>query len=187
VRDSRLEGQRFYREVPVDDGKLAFRRFFATNFGLRCPACGRCRVTKGLAGVRERCANCGSRYQRLQGNELISISLSFFLASVITFLVALPLIRAYGFFPGVTWALVAVGVASVVLLQRPTKVLALWLLWMIGFVYPDGVVKGATTARPATADNGGPAEPDGGSSAPTPTPPRAGSSRSERDEGSSAG
>lgn len=139
--------QVFFRAVPVDDVSLAFRRFFATNFALRCPACGRSRVTAGPFAVRERCSHCGSRFNRLEGNELISISLGFFLASLITFLVALPLVLNYGFFGGITWVLVGVGVLSVILLLRPTRVLALWLLWLIGFVYPDRVGKGMTIAE----------------------------------------
>jgi hypothetical protein len=43
--------------------------------------------------------------------------------------------------------LVGVGVLAVILLLRPTRVLALWLLWLIGFVYPDGVPKGASVGR----------------------------------------
>jgi uncharacterized protein (DUF983 family) len=121
----------------VDDAGLAFRRFFATNLGLRCPACGRARVTSGLFGVLEQCPHCGSRFKRLEGNELISISLSFFMSCIVTFLVALALILGYGFFPGVTWVLVGVGVLTAALLLRPMRVLALWLLWLIGFVYPD--------------------------------------------------
>jgi uncharacterized protein (DUF983 family) len=139
--------QTFYREVPVDDPRLAFRRFFSTNFRLRCPACGGGGVARGGFGVRDACGHCGSRFGRLEGNELISISLGFFLASLITFLVALPLILRFGFFPGVTWVLVGVGVLAVILLLRPTRVLALWLLWLIGFVYPDGVPKGASVAE----------------------------------------
>ncbi|MEX2542133.1 MAG: DUF983 domain-containing protein [Trueperaceae bacterium] len=139
--------QVFYREVPVDDAGLAFRRFFTTNFGLRCPACGGSKVTRGWVGVRDQCSKCGSRFKRLEGNELISISLSFFVASLATFLVALALILRFGFFPGVTWVLVGVGVVAAVLLLRPMRVLALWLLWLIGFVYPDRVGKGATVSE----------------------------------------
>jgi uncharacterized protein (DUF983 family) len=124
--------------VPVDDAGLAFRRFFSTNLGLRCPACGRGKVASGLVGVLEECPHCGSRFKRLEGNELISISLSFFMSCIVTFLVALALILRYGFFPGVTWLLVGVGVLAAALLLRPMRVLALWLLWLIGFVYPDG-------------------------------------------------
>lgn len=144
---SEEEQQVFYREVPVDSASLAFRRFFTTNFGSRCPACGRAKVGAGRFGIRDRCSWCGSRFKRLEGNELISISLGFFLASVITFLVALPLVLRYGFFPGVTWLLVGVGALAVVLLLRPTRVLALWLLWLIGFVYPDWVDRGVTTVK----------------------------------------
>lgn len=137
----------FYREVPVDSASLAFRRFFTTNFASKCPACARAKVGAGLFGVRRRCSCCGSRFNRLEGNELISISLGFFLAALITFLVALPLILRYGFFPGVTWLLVGVGALAVVLLLRPTRVLALWLLWLIGFVYPDWVDRGVTPVK----------------------------------------
>lgn len=143
--ESDEEKQLFYREVPVDSASLAFRRFFTTNFALRCPACGLGGVAAGPFAVRDRCERCGSRYKRLEGNELISISLSFFLASLVTFLVALPLILGYGFFPGITWVLVLVGVLAVVLLLRPTRVLALWLLWLLGFVYPDWVGRGITS------------------------------------------
>lgn len=132
-------GQVFWKRVPVDDLGLAFRRFFATNFRLRCPACGHANVTEGFFGVKETCPHCGSRFNRLEGNELISISLGFFLASVVTVLVAVPLLRAYGFFEGVTWLLVGVAATVVVFGQRPMRVLALWLLWMLGFVYPDRV------------------------------------------------
>lgn len=136
--------QVFYREVPVDSFSLALRRLIATNFGLRCPACGRSNVTNGVFGVKEQCAYCGSRFRRLEGNELVSIPLNFFLASVATFLVGLVLVRRYGFFDGITFALLAVGLLTVVLGWRPMRVLALWLLWIIGFVYPDDVDKGKT-------------------------------------------
>jgi uncharacterized protein (DUF983 family) len=136
--------RRFFREVPVDDAALAIRRFFTTNFVLRCPACGRGRVTRGPLAVGDQCPHCGARFKRLEGNELISISLSFFLSCIVTFLVALPLILRYGFFPGVTWVLVGVGVVAAVALLRPMRVLALWLLWLIGFIYADNVSPGST-------------------------------------------
>lgn len=138
------EKQAFYREVPVDDVGLAFRRFFATNFRHRCPACSKAPVTSGPFGVRDGCPHCGSRFKRLEGNELISISLSFFFASALTFLVALALVLRFGFFEGITLLVVAVGVVWVVLLLRPMRVLALWLLWLIGFVYPDRVPQGVS-------------------------------------------
>lgn len=136
--------QVFYREVPVDSIRLALQRLFATNFALRCPACGRSKVTEGLFAVKDRCPSCGSRFKRLEGNELITIPLSFFLASVVTFLVGLVIVLEYGFFDGITFALLAVGLVTVALGWRPMRVLSLWLLWIIGFVYPDDVAKGKT-------------------------------------------
>lgn len=135
--------QIFYRDEPVRDVRLAARRFVATNLGWRCPACGDGNVSEGFLGVAMSCPECGSRFNRLEGNELISISLSFFLACVVTFLVAFVLVRSYGFFDGITWALVAVGVATVVLALKPMRVLALWFLWLLGFVYPDELPSGA--------------------------------------------
>lgn len=135
----------FYREVPVDDVRLLLRRFMLTNLAWRCPACGSGRVSYGLLSVRDSCESCGSRFRRLEGNELISIPLSFFLASAVTFLVGLLLVQRFGFFPGITWALLAVGLATVLLGLKPMKVLALWLLWVIGFVYRDGLARGKTT------------------------------------------
>lgn len=139
--------QVFYREVAVDDVGLALRRLFTTNLGLRCPACGRAKVTKGPFGVKDECPYCGSRFRRLEGNELIAIPLSFFFASVVTFLVGLFLVLAYGFFEGITFALLGVGLLTVALGWRPMRVMSLWLLWMIGFVYPDDVGKGKTVRR----------------------------------------
>lgn len=135
----------FYREVPVDDVALLVRRFFATNLAWRCPACGRGEVSHGALSLQDSCNRCGSRFRRLEGNELISIPLSFFLASTVTFLVGLLLVQRLGFFPGITWALLAVGLATVLLGLKPMRVLALWLLWVIGFVYPDGIGRGKTT------------------------------------------
>lgn len=135
----------FYREVPVDDVGLIVRRFFGTNLAWRCPACGRGAVSRGTLSVRDSCDRCGSRFRRLEGNELISIPLSFFLASAVTFLVGLLLVQRFGFFPGVTWVLLAVGLATVLLGLKPMRILALWLLWLIGFVYPDGIDRGKTS------------------------------------------
>lgn len=146
------ELQTFYREVPVDSVRLAVKRFFATNFAWRCPACGRSKVTSGIVAVKERCPYCGSRFKRLEGNELIAIPLGFFLACVVTFFVGLFLIRNYGFFDGLTFVLLGVGLVTALLGWRPMRVLALWLLWVIGFVYPDDVDKGKTVRRRRAPD-----------------------------------
>lgn len=129
--------QVFYREVHVDDARLAVRRFAVTNFGLRCPACAGAKVTRGAFGVVDRCPRCGSRFDRMEGNELISIPLSFFGACVLTLLLAVALVSRYGFFDGLMPALIATALVLIPLLLRPVRVATLWMLWLLGFVYPD--------------------------------------------------
>lgn len=129
--------QTFYREVPVSDLGLAARRLGATVVRQRCPACGRAKASSGFFGVRQLCPACGSRFDRLAGNELISIPLGFFFACLVTFLAGLALITRYGFFEGVTLVLLVVGALTVVVTLRVARMFALWLLWMLGFVYPD--------------------------------------------------
>ena len=129
--------QTFYREVHVDDGRLASRRLVATLFRLRCPACGRSNVSKGPLGVRAACPHCGSRFDRMEGNELISIPLSFFVTVLILLAAALVLVGRFGFFDGLMAVLAALGTVTVLLLLKPMRVLTLWALWLFGFVYPD--------------------------------------------------
>lgn len=131
--------QTFYREVHVNDARMAVRRFFATNLRGRCPACGGDRVVRGPFGVKERCGRCGSRFDRLEGNELVSIPLSFFVSILLTLAVAIVLVVRYGFFDGLMLVLFAVAAVLIPLLLRPMRVLTLWMLWMLGFVYPDRV------------------------------------------------
>lgn len=135
----RAELQTFYREMHVDDAGLAFRRFLATNVRSRCPACGRESVSKGLVGVRSSCPYCGSRFDRMEGNETISIPLTFFVAVLVLLVVALVLVPRYGFFDGLMATLAGLGVVLSLLLLRPMRVLTLWMLWFFGFVYPDRV------------------------------------------------
>lgn len=131
--------QTFYREVHVDDARLAARRLWATAVRHRCPACGGAKVTTGLIGVVDRCATCGSRFDRVEGNELIAIPLSFFLTVAALLAISLVVIPRYGFFDNLMVALFGVGIVLVLLLVRPVRVLTLWLMWMLGFVYPDRV------------------------------------------------
>lgn len=141
--------QVFYREVHVDDGGLALRRLASTVFRLRCPACGGSDVSEGPLGVRSSCPRCGSRFDRMEGNELVSIPLSFFAAVGIVLVAALVLVDRYGFFDGLMASLAAIGVAAVLLLLKPMRVLTLWGLWTLGFVYPDRVREKGRHVRPA--------------------------------------
>lgn len=129
----------FYREAHVDDARLAARRLLTTTVRHRCPACGAAKVTTGAIGIADRCPACGSRFDRFEGNELIAIPLSFFLTVAVLLTLSLVVIPRYGFFDGLMLALFGVGIATVLLLVRPVRLLTLWLLWMLGFVYPDRV------------------------------------------------
>ncbi len=131
--------QTFYREVHVDDAGLAARRLAATALRHLCPACGGAKVTAGPLGVVDRCPACGSRFDRFEGNELIAIPLSFFLTVTALLAISLALIPRYGFFDGLMLVLAGAGVVLVVALVRPVRMATLWLLWMLGFVYPDRV------------------------------------------------
>ncbi len=129
----------FYREVHVDDPRLAARRFVATNLRHRCPACGDGKVTRGAIGIVDRCPVCASRFDRIEGNALVAVPISFFLTVAVLLALSLIVIPRYGFFDGLMLALFGVGIVVVLLLARPSRVLTLWLLWMLGFVYPDRV------------------------------------------------
>jgi uncharacterized protein (DUF983 family) len=133
------ERETFYREVHVDDARLAARRLLSTAVRHRCPACGQAKVTTGAIGIADHCSACGSRFDRFEGNELIAIPLSFFLTVAVLLTLSLMVIPRYGFFDGLMLALFAVGIVTVLLLVRPVRLLTLWLLWMLGFVYPDRV------------------------------------------------
>jgi len=129
----------FYREVHVDDPSLAARRFVTTNLRRRCPACGRGKVTRGTFGIVDRCPVCGSRFDRTEGNALIAVPISFFLTVAALLALSLVVVPRYGLFDGLMLVLFGAGVVAVLLLVRPARVLTLWLLWMLGFVYPDRV------------------------------------------------
>ena len=140
------EQQVFFREVAVDQGGLFISRLLSTNFAWRCPACGKGSVSSGLFGVRDECGHCGSKFARLEGNLLISISLQFFLISVVTFFVGFFLVRRFGFYDGLMWQLLALGLVTVFVAFKPVRVFTIFLLWMIGFVYPDRVRRGKSVA-----------------------------------------
>lgn len=132
--------QTFYREVHVNDLRLAARRFVTTNLRLRCPACGQAKIVKGPFGVIARCPLCGSRFDRMEGNALVSMPLTYVLTLCLLVIAGLVLVDTFGFFSGIVPVLAVAGSLLVVLLIRPMRVLTLWLLWLFGFVYPDRVV-----------------------------------------------
>lgn len=144
----------------MNDVRLAARRFFSTVLRLRCPACGYGNVTNGPLSVKDRCPRCGARYDRMEGNELISIPLSFFIGSILTFLAAVALVLTYGFFDGLMWVLFGLAVVLVLVLLRPVRVTTLWMLWLLGFVYPDRVREKGRHVLPLEGATGDPREPE---------------------------
>ncbi|MEX2502224.1 MAG: hypothetical protein WD336_07595 [Trueperaceae bacterium] len=144
----RHEHRTFYRDVPVGDLRLAARRFVTTVFANRCPACAEGRVVRGRWEVASRCERCGSRFDRMEGNELIAIPLSFFLTILILLAFALLTVPRFGFFPGLMPTMALLGVGCVLLLVRPMRMLTLWFLWLLGFVHPDDLPEAGVHHRP---------------------------------------
>ena len=126
------------KDTPVRDVGLAFQRFFTTTFGGRCPVCARGRVAKDFLQNKDACEVCGARFERRgEGNFLVSAVLSYFITVLVCLAVGIILVLRYGFFQGLTPLMVGVAFVTIVLIYRPVKNLAVWLLWVFGFVYPD--------------------------------------------------
>lgn len=111
-------------------------RAFAAMGG-RCPNCSQGRIFKGLWRPHETCLVCGVRFERDQGAWLGAMVVSYAFAIVILLMLATFLILRWGLFPGLEWVLVGAGVASVVLLYRPSKGLWTWWMWGAGFLVTD--------------------------------------------------
>ena len=126
------------KENPVGDFGLALRRFFTTVFALRCPNCGVGRMAKGPFNIVETCPACYAQFARGDaGNWLVAATLNYFFTALLCILATVLLVRAYGFFSGLTFVVVGLALLFGTLLYRPMKALAVWILWLFGFVYPD--------------------------------------------------
>lgn len=136
----------FYRDTPVDEVGLAFRRFWLTNILLRCPACAQGGVAKNLFNLKSHCDSCNASFERFPGNFLISIALNYFITSVVVLALGLIIALNYGFIAGLTELLLAVACITIFFIYRPTKVLTLWFLWVLGFVYPDPIPASKTSS-----------------------------------------
>ena len=126
------------KERPVGDFGLAFRRLVSTVFRLRCPHCGVGTIARNAFLLVDGCPVCGAKFARADaGNWLVSATVNYFLTALLCILSSVLLVRAYGFFPGITFAVAGLALLYGALLYRPAKTLAVWLLWVFGFVYPD--------------------------------------------------
>lgn len=126
------------KERPVSDFGLAFRRFFTTVFALRCPNCGVGRIARGLFNLTAVCPHCRAKFARADaGNWLVSATINYFLTALLCIASSVLLVRTYGFFSGLTFVVAGLALLFGALLYRPAKTLAVWMLWLFGFIYPD--------------------------------------------------
>lgn len=130
------------KERPVGSFGLALRRFMGTVFRLRCPHCGVGRIARDAFNLLDACPGCGAKFRRADaGHWLVSATLNYFLTALLCIFSSVLLVRAYGFFSGLTFAVAGLALLYGALLYRPAKTLAVWLLWMFGFIYPDERVR----------------------------------------------
>jgi uncharacterized protein (DUF983 family) len=128
---------RLKRDEPIQDPKLIARGLVRAGLLFRCPNCGQGKIFKSFFNINETCAHCQVRFDRDKGNLTGSAAINYFLACIITFFVAFFTIRRYGFFEGVTFAILGLMVVLTFLLYRPSKALWIGLIWVFGFVYKD--------------------------------------------------
>lgn len=124
------------KEKPITDLGLAVRRFFSTMFLSRCPNCGEGRIGRGFFNLEPECPVCHAVYDRGDaGNWMVSATLNYFITAIILIVVSIVLVRSYGFFPGLAWYIAGLALAVGALIYRPCKLLAVWILWLFGFIY----------------------------------------------------
>lgn len=125
------------QDRPVRDAGLVVRRFFSAVFGGRCPVCARGRIAERFLQNKDACDVCGARFERGEGNFLVSAVLSYFITILLCLALGITLVLRYGFFQGLTPLMVGAAFVIIFLIYRSVKNLAVWLLWVFGFIYPD--------------------------------------------------
>ena len=115
----------------------AFSRLLPTVFGLRCPNCGEGKLFKSAFALKESCDVCQVRFERDPGAYLISLTLNYFITSIVLIVVALVLVLNYGFFDGLMFLLIGLALVTIFAIYRPVKGLYVWFLWVFGFVHTD--------------------------------------------------
>ena len=115
----------------------AFKRLLPAVFGLRCPNCGEGKLFKSALTLKETCDVCQVRFERDPGAYLISLTLNYFITSLVLIVAALVLVLNYGFFDGLMWLLIGLALVTIFAIYRPVKGLYVWFLWVFGFVHTD--------------------------------------------------
>jgi uncharacterized protein (DUF983 family) len=125
------------RDTPIEDPQLIARGLVRSGVLFRCPNCGQGKIFKSFFNIHETCSHCHVRFDRDTGNLTGSGAINYFLACIITFFVSFFTIRRYGFFDGVTFAVLGLMIVLTFLLYRPSKALWVGLIWVFGFVHTD--------------------------------------------------
>ena len=111
----------------------------------RCPSCLRTSMFRGFYELHETCAVCGVRYEGSPGAWLGATALGYGIGAIFAVVLGMaellwgPL-RALGLDPLWTIALASLPVTA--LGYRPAKGLWFALLYLAGFVVPDGAEEG---------------------------------------------
>lgn len=133
---SKHQGKRATKEEPVTDLGLIVRRFFSTMFGAHCPNCGEGKIGRGFFNLQAECPVCRAVFDRGDaGNWMVSATLNYFITAIILIVVSIFLVRSYGFFPGFAWYIAGLALVVGALIYRLCKLLAVWILWIFGFIY----------------------------------------------------
>lgn len=105
-------------------------------FRIRCPNCGEGKIGRNFFNIKPECPVCHAVFDRGDaGNWMVSATLNYFIVAVTLVLVCIVLVRNYGFFPGMTWLVAGLALVVGALIYRPCKLLAVWILWLFGFIY----------------------------------------------------
>lgn len=124
------------KEKPITDMGLAVRRFFSTMFRQRCPNCGEGEIAKNFFNLKDKCPVCDAVYNRSDaGNWMVSATLNYFITAIILIFTTIVLVRNYGFFSGLTFYMAGLALVVGALIYRTCKLLAVWILWLFGFIY----------------------------------------------------
>ena len=86
-------------------------RITGRAFRFRCPHCGRGKVIRGWAGVRERCSGCGFRFERSSDNYFAGAMLTNIIIAELIFVVLL-VGTLWATWPEVPWDLLQYGGAA---------------------------------------------------------------------------
>jgi uncharacterized protein (DUF983 family) len=125
------------RDEPIRDPKRIRQGLIRSGLFFRCPNCGEGKIFKSFFAIYDTCSRCGVRFDRDTGNLTGSGAINYFLACILTFFASFFAIRRYGFFEGVTFAILGFMILLTFLLYRPSKALWIGLIWVFGFVYRD--------------------------------------------------